>query len=84
MAKMNIGVESSAWINMILGVLAMGVGYCDTTLWSQSFYVADVAGFVLPVVGAITAFLGASGRAERALWPSALILLAGIFLAAHS
>lgn len=84
MAKVNVGIETSSWINIVVGVLAAGAAYYYTATNANPFYSGLVSGIVLVLVGAYTAYAALSeNRASRAMWPSVLSLLVGIWLMAY-
>jgi drug/metabolite transporter (DMT)-like permease len=84
MAKVNVGIETSSWINIVVGVLVAGAAYYYTTAYANPFYSGLFAGLILIVVGAYTAYAGMSDtRSRSALWPSVLSLLVGLWLVAY-
>ncbi|MFA5861387.1 MAG: hypothetical protein WDA16_06790 [Candidatus Thermoplasmatota archaeon] len=83
MAKMNVGIETSSWINMAAGALIAVVAYFQTTSYNAPFYSGVISGVILVVIGAFTAWAGARDRSGSALWPSMASALVAAWAAAY-
>ena len=85
--KVNVGIETGSWVNIVAGITVAAVGYYQTyyqtSEFSSAFWSATIGGLLLVVIGAFTAWMAATGRDRSTLWPSGLSLLAGIWLAAY-
>lgn len=85
--KVNVGIETGSWINIVAGVVVAAVGYYQTyyqtSTLDNAFWSATIGGLLLVVIGAFTAWMAATSRDRSTLWPSGLALLTGVWLAAY-
>jgi hypothetical protein len=81
MAKTNIGIETSSWINMAGGILVAIIAYYQTPdLTNNPFLAAVIPGALLVALGAYTAWAAATGRSKTTMWPSVGSALLGVWL----
>lgn len=83
MAKMNLGIETGSWINIVAGIVIAVVGYYQTTSNDATFWSAAGSGALLMVAGAYSAWAAATDRSRTAVWPSLVSLVVGLFLVGY-
>lgn len=83
MAKMDLGIETGSWINIVAGIVIAVVGYYQTTSNDATFWSAAAGGALLVAAGAYTAWAAATDRGRTAVWPSLVSLVAGLWLAGY-
>lgn len=83
MAKMNLGIETGSWINIVAGIVIAVVGYYQTTSFDATFWSAVASGALLVAAGAYSAWAAATGRSRAALWPSLVSLAVGVWLVGY-
>ncbi|MHB8603758.1 MAG: SPW repeat domain-containing protein [Thermoplasmatota archaeon] len=83
MSKVSIGIETSSWINIVAGFTIAIVAWYQTTTSDATLWSGLIAGAVLVVLGAYTAWAAATARAGATMWASWLTLVAGVWLLAY-
>lgn len=83
MAKMNIGVEASSWINIVAGLAIASIAWYTSTDYNASFYSGVLAGTLLVLAGVWTAWDGARNEAKNSRWIGALCILVGAWIFAY-
>lgn len=83
MPKIDIGIETSSWLNIAAGLVVGFVAYYQTTSYDAPFYSGVVSGVLLVLIGAYTAWAGATDRGRTTMWPSVATLLVGLWLVGY-
>lgn len=83
MSKVNVGIESSSWINIAAGAAAMGVAFYEGGTTTTPYWSALIAGGILVLLGAYTAYAAANDKARSAMGFGIAGLVVGLWLAAY-
>jgi len=82
MSKVNLGIESSSWINIAAGIAVIAVAYYEATT-NAALNTVYVGGSALILIGAFTAWAAATGRTRTTMWPAIASVVVGAGLAIY-